>query len=368
MKITRKNYEAYFLDYIEGNLPDEQVDELLDFLKENQDLQAELKTLQQIPLEPDNTMMMSGKDTIKYPADVDREYFMEQCVAFYEGDLTEEEKKSVTSLVNRFPLLKKEFRIFSQLKVASDHQIKFPGKKQLKKKAGIIPILNNWVYYASAVAAGIILFLVFEIFISTPEETQITRKENTPAENLQKTEQKGSPSEKEISIKETEGNEHNAHLSERQKESKTAKPTSPGQKKEPVLQRDEVPVVIARDERMDAAKIPMKDPLYISSSVIQPDDGLLASIPSKKKNIEEFLTVKQVVISEFKSGVLKEDKKNIDNDKILVVDFADAGIKGINKLLGMNMQLDKLYNEEGELVAYAFQSKIFHFSRQVQKE
>jgi hypothetical protein len=41
MKISRQNYEQYFVDYLDGKLNDEQVGVLMSFLEFNPDLKEE---------------------------------------------------------------------------------------------------------------------------------------------------------------------------------------------------------------------------------------------------------------------------------------------------------------------------------------
>ena len=43
MKITRENYEEHFLDYLEGNLDKQLLDEFKNFLVQNPDLRDELE-------------------------------------------------------------------------------------------------------------------------------------------------------------------------------------------------------------------------------------------------------------------------------------------------------------------------------------
>lgn len=46
MKITRDNYEIYFIDYLDGTLPPELIDELKAFLLVNRDLEDQLQSVE----------------------------------------------------------------------------------------------------------------------------------------------------------------------------------------------------------------------------------------------------------------------------------------------------------------------------------
>jgi hypothetical protein len=62
MKITRDNYEEHFLDYLEGNLDENLVDDFIDFLRQNPDLKAELEMAGAVMVELENiTFGRKGK-------------------------------------------------------------------------------------------------------------------------------------------------------------------------------------------------------------------------------------------------------------------------------------------------------------------
>ena len=63
MKITRDNYELYFLDYIEGNLDDNLVDIFIEFLQENPDLKEELQLAGSINIKPES-IVFKGKENL----------------------------------------------------------------------------------------------------------------------------------------------------------------------------------------------------------------------------------------------------------------------------------------------------------------
>ncbi len=63
-----------------------------------------------------------------------------------------------------------------------------------------------------------------------------------------------------------------------------------------------------------------------------------------------------MAVKSFKSEILKEDKNKINPDRFTLWDIADAGIRGINKIIGWKMEFDKEYNENGELIALGFDS------------
>ena len=65
MKITRSNYESWFLDYLEGNLDPLLNAEFQSFLKQNPDLAAELEDGDWLTLPKDEGIHFEEKDLLK---------------------------------------------------------------------------------------------------------------------------------------------------------------------------------------------------------------------------------------------------------------------------------------------------------------
>ena len=54
MKINRDNYEAFFMDYLDGNLDESVVNDFIEFLQKNPDLKEELTSFESVSLRPEN--------------------------------------------------------------------------------------------------------------------------------------------------------------------------------------------------------------------------------------------------------------------------------------------------------------------------
>ncbi len=65
MKININNYEEWMIDYIEGNLSQEQQKEFAEFLAFHPELKGELEIFQQTKLQPDLNIVFAGKDALK---------------------------------------------------------------------------------------------------------------------------------------------------------------------------------------------------------------------------------------------------------------------------------------------------------------
>jgi hypothetical protein len=149
MMITRDNYEPFFLDYLEGNLKETMIDQFLDFLEQNPDLKEELQLFDNIHL-PEEQVAFSGKQHLYKSEHDDKPAFEMKTIAYMEGDLKDDERKSFETFLSAHPELQKEYNLFGKTRLIADTEIKFPQKHKLYRKSGTI-IALNWVARAAAV-------------------------------------------------------------------------------------------------------------------------------------------------------------------------------------------------------------------------
>lgn len=153
MTITRDNYEPFFLDYLEGKLKENMIDEFLDFLEQNPDLKEELHLFEDIHL-PEEQVVYSGKTHLYKSVAEENTTFELKTIALMEGDLKDEERRSFKAYLAGHPELKKESDLMAKTRLVADTDIKYPHKKSLYKKAGAI----IWLNWAARVAAVAVLF------------------------------------------------------------------------------------------------------------------------------------------------------------------------------------------------------------------
>lgn len=144
MKITRNNYEVWFLDYFEGRLSPEQVKELMVFMELHYDLKEEFGNFENISLPPAKKIVFESKDILKKSCitsvgDINEKNYNDFFIAYHEDDLNEEEKDNVLQFVEKNPSLKKDFNLFSKTKVVPDTAKIYQAKQNLKKSS-ITPV------------------------------------------------------------------------------------------------------------------------------------------------------------------------------------------------------------------------------------
>jgi hypothetical protein len=185
MMITRDNYESFFLDYLEGNLEENRIDQFLDFLEDNPDLKEELHLFENVRL-PEDQIVFTGKAQL-YKSSAEAKSALEtKTIAYLEGDLKNEERELFETYLTGHPELRKEYELLSKTKLHPDTRIIYSGKHKLYKKSGAV-VFMNW---ASRAAAVLVLLWGINTVIqhekqtvtdnSIPEVAVVSPKSTTP--------------------------------------------------------------------------------------------------------------------------------------------------------------------------------------------
>lgn len=118
MKIDLHNYEAFLLDYIEGNLNDSDRAELLLFLEANPQLQVDLEGVDEIIVTPDEILPRKGQfDFLKKPETGSIERFDELAVRLIEGEATPAEASELHTMISADQSLEKAWKAFQLTKL-----------------------------------------------------------------------------------------------------------------------------------------------------------------------------------------------------------------------------------------------------------
>lgn len=156
MKIDIHNYEAFFLDYMEGNLDEAGVKELFVFLEKHPELKAELNAYEDVKLEPEpyDLEKISLKKTT---------FTNEDIIAYVEGLADEAKAAELELLSKQNKALATEVKLFKHTKLAVDYSEVFKGKSRLKKGGVVIYLQSNPVVWRAAAAILLLLGLFFLI-------------------------------------------------------------------------------------------------------------------------------------------------------------------------------------------------------------
>lgn len=139
MEINIHNYEAYFLDFYEGRLSEEEMKCVLSFVEQNPLLKNSFFEYENIALQPDSGLKFAEKDFLKKGnalSIVNESNVNEYLILESEKLITSEQAIALEHFLVLHPHLEKDRKLFNASKVIADQNIVFPFKENLKHQPG----------------------------------------------------------------------------------------------------------------------------------------------------------------------------------------------------------------------------------------
>lgn len=162
MEITQHNYEHYFLMYIDNELSATEMVEVSDFIMQHPNYANKLQELQQLKLSPDN-IIYENKFSLYKLSEQD-----EQCIAYLENEMTNEEKASFESEISTDIYLQTNVKQWQATFITPPTTIEIdPNFKNslYKKSAQIKPLWTNATFKRWATVAAILIVVIgFNLF------------------------------------------------------------------------------------------------------------------------------------------------------------------------------------------------------------
>ena len=181
MQINSKNYEAYFLDLIEGRLDSQSIAELKTFLSLYPELNKDLEHFEQITI-ANESLVCPDKESLKKfqfdTAQITKKNFNDFCIAYYEHQLSDEKTKELFDYLIINPDFNKDFYCFEKIYIKPEVDILFFEKKLLYKKEAQKPIMQSigiqWLSIAAGIAILVTVYLKFMYQKNNQSNTQLT--------------------------------------------------------------------------------------------------------------------------------------------------------------------------------------------------
>jgi hypothetical protein len=170
--ITRDNYEAYFVMYVDDELSAADRKAVENFIQQHPDLEEELVMLQQSVLRADEHIVFEQKELLfknsTTPILVNEHNYEQYFVLYGDDELTNEEKDRVEQFVYHHPQYQAEFELIQQVKLVPDSTLTFPDKTYLyrtEEDDSRIAAFPWWRLTAAAVALLVIGGLTWYISV-----------------------------------------------------------------------------------------------------------------------------------------------------------------------------------------------------------
>lgn len=190
-KITLHNYEAFYLDFLEGNLNEKEQAMLELFLSENPECKVDFNEIQTLPVKKDEQLSDFEKHLLKQTDFnfllVDDSSIEVLLIAKTENLLNSNKIKEVDAFIEINVNLQKIERELIATQLKADLGIVYEDKKHLKKERKIIPM---WSIVAS-IAAIFILFFMLN-FETNNRSNQMTVLKQTSKNQVNKVSEKDS--------------------------------------------------------------------------------------------------------------------------------------------------------------------------------
>jgi hypothetical protein len=382
VNISIHNYEAFLLDMIEGRLSAGQEQELMRFIEDNPDLDISLDDIIIIPSE---TADFPLKDDVKKgvtTGKITKGNFDQFCIARLERDLPLSEQARLDAFLIDNPDCAAEAEIYSKLVLRADESVVFHNKEVMKRRRPLFAARQSGrrlIIQAISVAATVALLVLAYMFITEPGINSgfIPLPEGEIAvspENLFN----ARPYQENTSIINSPSIPIRAipEVSDRD----GLQPAG----RDPVAVRQDLPLKAAspstgnlRVNSSVAPAVPAPAPVRVNFRSEPHNDeanetqgrtmgrGLLGSLV-RRGGQDNDRNALSAVLGMIRS-VSPENDPGPGRDRYSLLDFAQAGVKGINSVAGTDLQLEHEYDQNGNLVNLTFSSRIIEFQRSASK-
>ncbi len=168
MHINRSNYEQYFLLYADNELSVSDKESVEAFVRENIDLKDDFLITQLTVSSPDEAIKLRDKSFLlkKESAFITENNYEEIFILYYDGELTDEQKKETELFAERNIKFKKKFELIGKAKLIANDSVAYPQKKQLYRRERhsflIQPIWTKIT--AAAILIGFVLWVSVSYF------------------------------------------------------------------------------------------------------------------------------------------------------------------------------------------------------------
>ena len=345
MKINKENYEAYFIDYLEGNLDEILVNDFIEFLQNNPDLKEELTHFETIYLEPETVDFDKKNSLYKKTLDSENE-FSKRAIAIVEDDITIDDKTEFEDFLTEHPEKSRDAALFAKTKLEPDMSVTFRNKRRLYRRSYGRTVML-WSLRVAAVFA--IVLSVYVITHAPVLKDQVSselaiaeddkiKKEESPAE-MNKVPQDPLKKEKGNAV----NNKNTVKPKQKQKQEKSLRESTKGR---------------ANHDEMASTRIQIEVPdelpsISASMNLQKPDAAIAVMTISLPINAE---------MNSYEDERLLVDvvKEKTGFDKLPFNKITKAGLDVIASISNDKFQYET--NKEGKVTEYKYDSRLLAFS------
>lgn len=356
MESSKRHLENLINGYFAGTLSFEQTEELFALLKEDSELIDKLLAVDMPSLVATSESFPHKSRLRKSYSDLSPDQFEYLCIASLEGDLSNKEEAELNSIIENDASRAETYNTYKRLRLEPATVI-YKSKTSLKKRTPAGRVIRMASITLSA-AASITLIITAVTRFNNSSEREISS--NIAATAVVTGEIINTPASTEA----VEVIKDQVHTNNEQQSViiKPAAPTLPvlayndpvtDQSAQPALVRAEMPARISGGEAR----------VILTSST--PSDKLADVLYEEVIPYHGPISLKEHLTMNFREKILGEEVPDIS--PIKAYEIASAGITGINKLLGWEIDFEVRKEKSGEVNALAFNSRLINFEAPVKK-
>ena len=359
-RITRNNYEAFFLDYLDGQMTPEQEQELQRFLDDHPDLRQELSGLEHTPMAPAGMeLSFPGKDRLKRSltlADEGYTHLDELCIARMEGDLSAGQQKEFDRMLREDPQKQKTFHQYQKTRLQPDPSVIFPHKDRLKKGA-VVPLFIKRNAHYLAMAATVLLLAGLHLFFPDAGNLELPSAVN----ELQTSGVEPVVSAEGTSVAEPVGANTELLADDKDYHLLNAVSVQPTPAEPQSMSREEASLVQNAMHRLQPRRgITIEEEPVLAQ--LQEPSLLLRNRKGEPIQFDTYQKMDRILDRQMAYAL----QNTIREPQFSLWDIADLGLEGISKLTGKELSLERHYNNQGKLQKLAFRTESFAMSTKLQ--
>jgi len=361
MQIDRSNYEIWLIDWLDGNLNKSQEEMVTHFLNENPDLRNEFSELSAYNISPSQNSFPDKKSLFKSTADIPESQFEYLCAAYLENDLSKEQLTELNQIIDQDSDRRKTFDLILKTKIYPVI-IPFKNKTKLLKKTFAQRIIQLSAIGLSSAAAIVLIIITYISVPRNPSDIIENSAQGIVVDSLFKSSSSGIKTESIIAENKTGSQVRNntRHLISGEQSRYLSDNDGP-------TEADQSDTLVRNYpfQEIPISKIPLHSVIKITGSnqgmtLVSSDIIMLSpDVEDERSRINKFMA------KTFRTRVLGENTSA--DSPIKGYELAEAGVTGLNKLLGWDMALEKTNNVKGELQSVQFSSKLLTFNAPVKK-
>lgn len=362
MKKERQHIEELMERFLAGTLDSEGTRELFELLEKEPGLfDSFTRDMPVVSASPEKKYPYKSR-LLKSYSDLSEEQFELLCIASAEGDLTSEQQEELETVLNTDEKRRATYNLYKRLSLPAE-EIPYPLKNRLKKTTPFVRITRvaTVVMAAAASVAILVIALNYNGNDSAPVPSTVVTA------SVSETDIPSATITESPLVSETET------VSVRHEETPETRITAPVVTSRSVQEPVRIAEAMAAEEEPENTEAyertiimpPAGEPALVMIAGNFSTPGLAEIYTAAPVEYQGPLTLRDYLAIAFRERILGEEIP--DRSPIKAYEIASAGVTGVNKLLGWEMDLEFIKEEKGEPDAVMFSSRLIKFQTPVKK-